>query len=80
MVEDYAMYQGMLLVQEYHLNCITIVGESKNVIRHFAMGTTQKNTKLQRIISRTKLLMSPIQSNFLHVLRENNEATDNMEN
>jgi hypothetical protein len=44
------------------------------------MGTTPKNTKLQRIIDRTKSLMSPTQENFLHVLHGNNEVADNMEN
>jgi len=46
MEEAYAMYQGVLLVQEQQLNSITIVGDSKNIIRHFSMGTTPKNTKL----------------------------------
>jgi ribonuclease HI len=67
MEEAYAMYQGVLLVQEQKLNSITIVGDSKNIIRHFATGTTPKNTKLQRIIERIKSLMSPIQANFIHV-------------
>lgn len=44
------------------------------------MVTTPNNTKLQRIIDRTKSLMSPIQANFLHVLRGNNEAANNMAN
>jgi hypothetical protein len=44
------------------------------------MGTTPKNTKLQRIVSEIKFLMSPIQVNFLYVLCGNIEATGNMEN
>ena len=78
--EDYVIYQGVLLVQAQILNRITIVGDSKNIIRHFSMGTTPKNTKLQKIIYRTKSLMSPIQANFLHILRGNNRVTNKMEN
>ena len=80
MVEAYTIYQGVLLVQAQILNRITIVGDSKNIIRHFSMGTTPKNTKLQRIIDRKKSLMSPIQENFLHILRGNNREAEKMEN
>jgi ribonuclease HI len=80
MAEAYALYQGVLLVQEHQLNQITIVGDSKNIIRHFVLGTIPKNTKLQRIVDRIKLLLSPIHVNFIHVLRGNNEAADNMAN
>jgi hypothetical protein len=80
MAEAYAIYQGVLLVHAQQMNHITIVGDSKNIIQHFFVGTTPKNTKLQRIINKTKSLMSPIQAKFLHILHGNNREADKMEN
>jgi hypothetical protein len=44
------------------------------------MGTTPKNTKLQRIIDRTKALMSSTQANFFHIMHGNNREADKMAN
>jgi hypothetical protein len=42
MAEAYAIYQGILLVQEQQLNRITIVGDSKNIIRYFSWEPLQR--------------------------------------
>jgi ribonuclease HI len=76
MAEAYTMYQGVLLAQERKLSSIIIVGDSKNIIQHFVKGTTPKNTKLQRIIERTKETLSSFQTSFFHILRTNNEEDD----
>jgi hypothetical protein len=52
------------------LKHITIVGDSKNIIHYFVMGTNPKSTMLQRIIYRTKTLISSTQDNFFHILTE----------
>jgi ribonuclease HI len=74
MAEAYAVYQGLLLTQEHHINHITIVGDSKNTIRYFVLGYAPKDAKLKRIIERTKLLLTATQAQFFHILRENNQG------
>jgi hypothetical protein len=54
--------------------------DSKNIIHFFVLGTNPKDTKLQRIIDRTKALLSSIQANFYHILRGNNREADRMAN
>jgi hypothetical protein len=54
MVEAYAIYQGILLAQEQQLKHITIVGDSKNIIHFFVLGTNPKDAKLKRIIDRSR--------------------------
>jgi hypothetical protein len=56
------------------------VGDSKNTIRYFVLGSAPKDAKLQRIIERTKLLLTTSQAQFFHILRENNREVDGMEN
>lgn len=80
MVESYAVYQGILLAWEQQLNHITIVGVSKNIIRYFVLGNTLKDSKLNRIIDQSKLLLTTTQAQFFHILRGNNQDADRMAN
>jgi ribonuclease HI len=76
MVEAYAMYQGPLLAQDRQLSHILVIGDSKNIIRHFFSGTDPNNSKLKRIIDRTRAILSTIHFSFYHVPCENNMKAD----
>jgi ribonuclease HI len=80
MAEAYAMYQGVLLAQEQKLSNIIVIGDSKNIIRHFVKGTGPKNSKLKRIIERIRAIMSSFHSSFYHVPRANNTKADEQQN
>jgi ribonuclease HI len=80
MAEAYAMYQGALLAQDRQLSHIIVIGDSKNIIRHFVTGTGPKNSKLKRIIERTRAILSTIHSSFYHVPCTNNMIADEQAN
>jgi hypothetical protein len=80
LAEAYALYQGALLAQDRQLSHIIVIGDSKNIIRHFIKRTDPKNTKLKRIIERTRAILSTIHSSFYHVLHTNNGIADEQEN
>jgi ribonuclease HI len=80
LVEAYALYQGSLQAQDRQLNHIIVIGDSKNIIRHFFKGTDPKNTNLKRIIERTGAIISTIHSSFYHVPHTNNRIADEKEN
>jgi hypothetical protein len=42
MVKAYAVYQEILLTHDHQMNYIKIVGDSKNIIRYFILGTAPK--------------------------------------
>jgi ribonuclease HI len=80
MAEAYAIYKGILLTQEHQLKHITIVSDLKNIVHYFVMGTNPKSTMLQKIIYRTKTLISSTQDNFFHILCRNNREFNKMAN
>jgi ribonuclease HI len=38
-VEAYAIYQGIQLAKQKHISHLNIVGDSKNTIRYFVIGS-----------------------------------------
>ena len=56
------------------------MGVSKNIIRYFVLGNTLKDSKLNRIIDQSKLLLTTTQAQFFHILRGNNQDADRIDN
>jgi ribonuclease HI len=76
----YAVYQGVQLALQKHPTKLNIVGDSKNTIRYFVIGSNPKEIKLKSLIERTRLSLSYIFVQFFHILRENNKEADEMAN
>ena len=78
--EAYAVYQGVKLSLQKHPMNLNIVGDSKNTIRYFVIGSNLMDIKLKSLIERTRLSLSYIFVQFFHILRENNKEVDEMAN
>jgi ribonuclease HI len=80
LAEAYALFKGAQLAQERQLNQLIILGDSKNIIRYFIKKTTPKNSKLKRLIERTRDMLSTMLPTFYHIRRINNGIADEQAN
>jgi ribonuclease HI len=78
--EAYALLKGIQIAKERHINQLTVIGDSKTIIRHFVKNTAPKNSVLQRIIARIKNAIKEMNIVFLHIRRHNNGIADEQAN
>ena len=78
--EAYALLKGIQIAKERHINQLTVIGDSKTIIRHFVKNTAPKNYVLQRIIARIKNAIKEMNIVFLHIRRHNNGITNEQAN
>jgi len=74
------LLKGTQIVKERQINQLTVIGDSKIVIRHFVKHTAPKNSVLQRIIARINNAIKEMNIEFLHIRRRNNGITDEQAN
>jgi ribonuclease HI len=48
-VEAYVVYQGVQLEKQRQIYELNIVGDSKNTIRYFVLGSSSKDTRIEKL-------------------------------
>jgi len=73
------VYQGVKLALKKHITQLDIMGDSKNTIRYFFIGSKRKEIKLKSLAERIQLSLSNIAVQYFHILRENKKEAYEMD-
>jgi ribonuclease HI len=80
-VEAYALYQGLLLTKSRGIHAISVIGDSKIIVRNARKGSQSSNLFLRVILQRIATVTKRFPNiQFFHVLRRNNQLADAQEN
>ena len=72
-----ALLQGLKQAKATGLSEVSIIGDSQAIIKVLVEDSSPVDIRLARVISRIRSLTKSFwTTTFLHVLRENNKATD----
>jgi ribonuclease HI len=78
--EAYALLKGTQIARERQIKKLTIIGDSKTIIRYFVKNTNSKNSALKRTIERIRDTINCMNTYFYHIRRANNWRADDQEN
>jgi ribonuclease HI len=75
--EAYALYQGLLLAKNRGIHAISVIGDSKIIVRNARKGSQSSNLFLRVILQRIATVTKRFHNiQFFHVLRRNNQLAD----
>jgi ribonuclease HI len=77
----YALFQGLLLAKNKGIHTISVIGDSKIILRNARKGSQSTNLFLRVILQRIATVTKKFHNiQFFHVLRSNNQLADAQEN